>query len=309
MVRFEVACDLPFSREDFWRIRTTPTFLRFIVTDGLLKKINATRIAVDEDGWSSREQSYIPTNVDCPAVVRSVVGNTLFGVTDMQRWNDEQEPFVQQFNIRPTFLSGISKTSGRLTLEPSQDKPTLTSTHDNDSQAEDGSSVTDSNDGGDRDIDTGSASESEDAGRADDSEQPEQETQDPNSSVTPQETDTSPSSTTDQVTADLMMKKLPPSEKCRHTVRGEVRVSILTVGWFVERSIVHNLRLFYKDYPDTIARFRDLLIAKYADAEPDRPMADIINAYMLDEETEWDAFHAEVENETEQGDDKVDDAL
>jgi hypothetical protein len=69
-------------------------------------------------------------------------------------------------------------------------------------------------------------------------------------------------------------------ERCRHVVAGECRVSILTVGWFVERSIVHNLKSFYREYPESVARFRACLVDEYADGDHTVPMSVVIDRFL-----------------------------
>jgi hypothetical protein len=214
MVRFEVSCTLPFSRRDFWRLRATPTFMSYIVRDGLLRTFTSTPATSQPDGSSTRQQSYVPANVDCPAVVRAVVGDTAFGVTDTQRWNDDERLYVQEFTIRPSFLSALSRTEGTLALEV---VPAVVE----DDEDGDGSGASTEGDG---ELD-------EDCG----------------------------------------------AEQCAHVVRGEVRVSILTVGWFVERAIAHNLRLFYDDYPKTVGRFRRFIVEEYANGDESVPISVVVD--------------------------------
>ncbi|CDF38127.1 unnamed protein product [Chondrus crispus] len=64
-----------------------------------------------------------------------------------------------------------------------------------------------------------------------------------------------------------LISSLPAEERCVHVVSGETRVSILTVGWFVERAIVHNLKNFYAMYPASVMRFRQKLYAEFAEGD------------------------------------------
>lgn len=273
MVRFEVACELPFGQRDYWRIRATPTFLQFIVEDGLLRTMQTTPVVVAPDGTASREQFSVPGKVDCPAVVRAVVGDTLFGVTDCQSWNDEQAPYVQQFKIRPSFLASVSRTSGTLHVEQ------LPASNDNNELTRriqstcDGRSIT---------IEASTAeNEAQDADKSN-----------PNDlsaalSTTAQRDVEAikPESTSSDKDELAWTRELPSSERCLHIVRGETRVSIITVGWFVERAIAHNLRLFYDSYPATVARFRQKLVERYADGNPLVPLSEIVDRYLADEVT------------------------
>lgn len=139
MVRFNIECILSFPQEEFWRIRDSPSFTKFIVEDQLLKTLSvATPIPAEqadtdkneeeddgyhrhpkrkEEGWMTREQQYGPANVDCPDFIRQIVGDTMFNVKDIQYWNERLSPFHISFTISPTFLTELSTTRGELTIE------------------------------------------------------------------------------------------------------------------------------------------------------------------------------------------------
>lgn len=230
MVAFNIECDLPFSRRDFWRLRASPAFLSFIVEDGLLKKMHASDAAEDAQGWETRVQHYCPAKVDCPDFIRAVIGDTMFEVDDHQRWHDELEPFQLQFRIKPSFLATLSKTHGTLRVDD-VDRDVV---------------------GMDEAADLVDASSS--AGSA----------TDPDGSDNGEVSDTSDC---EQNEPASLISSLPPGERCVHVVSGETRVSILTVGWFVERAIVHNLKNFYAMYPASVMRFRQKLYAEFAEGD------------------------------------------
>lgn len=76
---------------------------------------------------------------------------------------------------------------------------------------------------------------------------------------------------------------LPPHEKSIHRVVGSVRVRILTLGWFVERSVAHNLRLFYKGYANTIYRFRLKLYRDFANNDMSVPIDVVVDRLLQHE--------------------------
>lgn len=276
MVRFHIACDVPFPRAEFWRMRAAPGFLRFVVSDGLLKSICASPAQYDEHGVGRREQQYTPASVDCPAVVRAVVGDTLFEVRDEQTWNDALRPFAQEFKIRPSFLAGLSKTAGWLTLEEvptesegAEEEEEVMGDVDegDDGEGAGGTGATDAlaltedvsvagtgSEGSGTDPDA-EGSEGSDAGGV----------------------DARPGGASDVWAA------LPREERCVHVVEGETRVAIMTVGWFVERSIVHNLRLFYAEYPKTLARFRTFIYDRFAGGDYSVPVAEVVDRFLADD--------------------------
>lgn len=258
MVRFNIECDLPFSREDFWRIRASPSFLAFIVQDGLLKKMEATPVVDDPDGWATRKQHYCPAKVDCPDFIRAVVGDTMFEVDDYQRWHDDQRPFQLDFNIKPSFLANLSKTYGTLRVEHSDDKDDVAD--DLESVMDDGSEGLDAAESADG-LSSGGSSTDADGSESD-------------------------SSDCERGDAASLVAALPPSERSVHVVSGETRVSILTVGWFVERAIVHNLKSFYKDYPNTIMRFRQKLYDEFATGDESVDVRTVVDRLLEKEELE-----------------------
>eukprot|EP00171_Calliarthron_tuberculosum_P018207 IDg18207t1 len=117
MTVFTIACELPLSPEDMWRIRATAGFRRHVVEYGLLKRLDCSVALPDKDGYCKRTQRYVPTKIDCPAFVRNIIGDSMFDVTDEQRWCDGDSSLSQHFCIRPTHLTGLSCTTGVLTLE------------------------------------------------------------------------------------------------------------------------------------------------------------------------------------------------
>lgn len=230
----------------------------------MLKEMTATEPVYDDDGWATRVQHYCPKNVDCPDMIKAVIGDTMFAVSDQHRWNEAIRPHHLQFFIRPSFLSGLSRTTGELCLE----KHPLDVSDEHDSYPPKSPCQL-------GEMRSASSSENDLASAG--------STTDP---------DTSDSSDTElEECIESFIEHLPPSEKSVHVVSGETRVSILTLGWFIERAIVHNLRNFYKEYPATVARFRKRLYQDYAGGDLSIPVGSVIDR-MLDLEEKQKAEEA-----------------
>lgn len=52
---------------------------------------------------------------------------------------------------------------------------------------------------------------------------------------------------------------------CLHSLAGEVGVSLLFIGYYVEQAIVANMKSFYGNYPGHIDDFVHMVINKYGD--------------------------------------------
>lgn len=328
MVRFNLDCHLAFPATDFWRIRCSPSFLRFIVADGMLKSITATEEEVDEEGWSTREQTYCPMKVDCPDFIRGIVGDTLFKVNDAHRWKDSLKPCHLSFQIQPSFLSALSTTRGELSVKPfptvEPDKtpeedscvPTVSS-HDtlpepSDQPEDDTASHSDLSEHDDstptiadkpdhkEDVSKTPAEKTEELPPAMGTKK--KRTSEAGSEIesagaeteTDNEQDTDSSDDDDTVASDASamaaLDRLPAEDKSVFNVVGQTRVRILTLGWFVERAIVHNMRLFYKDYPATVYRFRCKLYRRFADGDTSVPISVVVDRLL-----QWEADQAEEE--------------
>eukprot|EP00177_Eucheuma_denticulatum_P001965 GFKZ01003515.1.p2 GENE.GFKZ01003515.1~~GFKZ01003515.1.p2 ORF type:complete len:328 (-),score=34.64 GFKZ01003515.1:2483-3466(-) len=290
MVRFHFEIVLPFSRDDFWRLRASPSFLNFIVADGLMKEMSTTPGDIDHEGYSTRIQTYCPVKVDCPPLVRNVVGDTMFAVQDYQRWNDHLEPYRQQFSIRPSFLSGVFKSYGILRLENFQDSsypiadassnrhgpedPHLARVLCDADSCDRAASSTPMDDATCPESETVSEEHLSSAGASTDAESSDSGDQSDGSDVDVLD---------DSLDSHAILAAMPPSEKCRHIVDGDTRVSILTLGWFVERSIVHNLRIFYKLYPATVIRFRRKLYKDLAGGDESVPCSVLVDRLLASE--------------------------
>ncbi|PXF40490.1 hypothetical protein BWQ96_09813 [Gracilariopsis chorda] len=260
MVRFQIECTLPFPAADFWRIRDAPSFLSFIVQDGLLKEMRATEPVEEPDGWYSRVQQYTPADVDCPDMIRAFVGDTMFAVSDEQRWNSDERPCHLHFFIRPSFLSGLSRTYGELSIEqmytePPSDEDIREETLDDQSEQD-----------AEHDIEPNLS-------------------QDMSSADSSTDVDCSDESDVElsEQTPDEFLEALPAEEKSLHVVTGETRVSILTLGWFIERAIVHNLRKFYEKYPPSVIRFRKKLYDDFAQGDTNVPVSVVIDRFLESE--------------------------
>lgn len=84
--------------------------------------------------------------------------------------------------------------------------------------------------------------------------------------------------------ADALLALLDPADKSLHVVSGDTRVSILTLGWFIERAIVHNLRMFYKIYPATVTRFRQKLYKEFAAGDNSVPCSVVVDRFLARED-------------------------
>lgn len=264
-MKFTIDCVLPFSRDDMWRIRSSAGFRRHVVEDGLMKQLDSSSDSYDAEGWGTRTQEYTPRRVECPEFVRAIVGDTLFSVTDEQRWHDELRPFVQDFRIRPSFLSQASRTVGELRLEEVESAACACGTADEGDVCEACAAgakleLDELDDVDDDELSTiDSITESDDAGDSVDGDWRDSK-------------------------AAQYIAMLPDSEKCRHTVDGETRVNLLTVGWFIERAIVKNLRIFYRAYPPTVARFRRKIYEEFADGDESVPASEVVSRFLDGEE-------------------------
>lgn len=268
MVRFSIECTLPFPAEDFWRIRDAPSFLRFIVADGLLKNMTASEPEQELDGWLKRVQHYCPARVDCPNIIRGLVGDTMFEVADHQRWNDDLHPLSLSFSIRPSFLAALSSTHGDLSVKPFVCDPPAES-----------ESTMDEDNSNEHDIENNHPAVSLNP--------PHSPNSDADEDTDPVESDTGSSvgdaASPPSVLLDdpvLAIDALPAPDKSVHLVEGVTRVRILTLGWFVERAIVHNLRQFYTEYPSTILRFRHSLYDQFAAGDHSVPISLVVDRFL-----------------------------
>lgn len=339
MVRFNIECTVAFPQREFWRIRDSPSFIRFIVEDGILKRMTTTEPVVEADGWLSRTQVYCPAHVDCPDFIRPLVGDTMFEVSDFQRWKEEVKPYNLSFVIRPTFLTSLSNTRGELSIEKfpgdnsteADSKTPAYSTNanfkttpvhhnsdnDNDNASADGSadsvrltadgitSEVDSEDSNCQDLEPQKCC---DKLSDDDVELPSRRAKccstrsrsadDLVSEIDSASVDSVNSTDRESDHADscddeddaavktdpnAYIDRLPPSDKSIHRVVGHTRVRILTLGWFVERAIVHNLRQFYKSYPATVLRFRRKLYREFARGDSSVPVSVVVDRFLQHE--------------------------
>lgn len=314
MVRFNIQCPLAFPAEQFWRIRDTPSFLDFIVVDGLLKKIRVTTPEQQPDGQMTRLQHYCPANVHCPDIIRAVVGDTMFAVADEQRWIEEERPYKINFFIRPSFLKNISRTFGELIIQPFPHSQSNESQHSSNETTE--SEYNDNkpiNEIAMMDETSNEQPQSDTQMKTSllESTDTDSDTQDrtspTNTNPNPSEaSDTSDSSDVepDSIDIDTYIENLAPHEKSIHIVKGTTKVSILTLGWFVERAIVHNLKCFYELYPHTIARFRQKLYKEFGEDNTKIPIEVIVDRYLEKEAEKIAQLQAEQkEMETQENQD------
>lgn len=289
MVRFRIECQLPFSREDYWRLRSSRGFLDFVVQDGLLKKMEASPVETAHDGWNTRIQYYCPAHVDCPPMIRAIVGDTMFAVDDYQRWNDHLAPFRQDFTIRPSFLTSISKTSGVLLVETFRPRSSSDDHRERFGAEDDGHAMSkDSRNPVFKDDVLTSTAQYDRADVVENAREEHLSTTDASTDADDSEngesTDVSdmegPNEPSD---VHAVLSAIPSAEKLRHVVLGETRVSIPTLGWLIERAIVHNLRNFYNDYPATVTRFRQKLYRQFAGGDKSVPCSVVVDRFLENE--------------------------
>lgn len=212
-----------------------------------MKIYTATPIEEDEEGWKTRSQYYCPTRekVDCPPIVSNFIGDSAFAVQDFHRWNDKLEPYRMHFHIKPSFLTSVSKTTGIMSVRPWDREETVKpESVQKETEGDERLSSAD----GSTDLE-GSELSDMDEGR-------------------------------DHLNVEDYMDSLPSDQKSIHMIEGDTRVSIITVGWFVERAIIHNLRKFYKMYTSTIVRFRRKLYKEYAHGDETVPVSVVVERYM-----------------------------
>ena len=79
-LEFQVDCVLNWTREDFWKIMSHPSFFEFLVKDGCLKRISATEAEYhDSDELFRRVRTYVPKHVDASEMLLRLVGDGVLG--------------------------------------------------------------------------------------------------------------------------------------------------------------------------------------------------------------------------------------
>lgn len=266
----------------------------------MLKDITVSAPVEDEDGWSTRELVYSPMKVDCPEFIRAIVGDTMFVVTDIQRWNDNIRPCHLSFQIRPSFLTSLSQTNGELLLEafpvtdkeaPQDERRDSTLSSDDDDAAIAKSHYNNANN---------NASNKHLPEESDKSHMPEEtgseiESAGPDTETENETIDSSDDDETTDASTTTGLGRLPPEDKSIFRVMGQTKVRILTLGWFVERAIVHNMRLFYRDYPTAVYAFRQKLYRDFADNDQSVPISEVVDRLLQSE-----AEQTEVDGSLEQ---------
>ena len=106
-IEFTITCVLVLSAADMWHIRASARFRRHLVQERRLQKLDCTSLTPNKGRYWKPKQRYIPTKVECSNFLHSIIDNTLFDVTDEQRWNDETEPLHQRFLTWSTHLSSF----------------------------------------------------------------------------------------------------------------------------------------------------------------------------------------------------------
>lgn len=249
-MEFSIECQLPLSARDMWRIRASAGFRRHVVEDGLLKKLDciSTSKGPDEEGYHKRTQRYVPTKVDCPDFLRRVIGDALFDVTDEQKWSDSNDSDDNSEYCQYYSIRPTHLANFCVTTGVLK----LTSVSDNNN--------TNNNISDDDDLDDVTDDECE--------------------------SDVSQSSSDGDTTpiSPSFLSYVPPHERCTHLVEGTTKVNLPALGWAAERSIVHNLRLFYELYPSTVGNFRKKLYEKFSNGNPNLSISEVIDRFLKHEE-------------------------
>lgn len=122
---FSVSVSLNIPHDLLWRVRASKSFMRFLVSNGALNKMDATEAQyVDaSETLRTRTQTYVPAEISIPEIVRPLFDDSHIEVRDIQTW-DETAPYVQTFDIKPGIMADIVKSTGRLTLEAYGEKGT-----------------------------------------------------------------------------------------------------------------------------------------------------------------------------------------
>ncbi|EME26357.1 hypothetical protein Gasu2_56370 [Galdieria sulphuraria] len=122
-MKFHIVCFLPMNREEFWKVRSSNEFLRFLCNE---KKSNFEKIEIEEewmdsDGTGHRRVRYTPRMefFELAKMARKYVEKFFTGFEDVQTWNDISAPFCQVFINRPLGkLEDRVVTRGQVTVEP-----------------------------------------------------------------------------------------------------------------------------------------------------------------------------------------------
>lgn len=140
---FKFTVKLNISRRLLWRIRATKTFMDFLVRDGALNRMDASASQTAADAKSptmrTRKQTYVPSNVAIPDIIKPIIDDSYIEITDCQTW-DETIPYIQKSLVRPTILGDVITTTATLTMDVDSDS--VTATADNvDGQDEDDENI------------------------------------------------------------------------------------------------------------------------------------------------------------------------
>ena len=120
---FSISVHLNIPRDLLWRVRATKTFMQFLVSNGAINRMEATRAqrVAGSDSRMSRIQTYVPAEIRIPDVVKPIFDDSYLEIKDRQTW-DEEVPYEQTFDIKPGIMCEVVKSGGTLTLEASGNK-------------------------------------------------------------------------------------------------------------------------------------------------------------------------------------------
>lgn len=115
---YEITKRLDIPRDLIWRVITTNSraFMNHMVKDGALNRMDSTPVEPinEEPNQKTRKQIYVPKTVEIPAMVRSVVDESVFDILeikDTQKW-DDNKPFELNFCINTALLGDCIRMSG-----------------------------------------------------------------------------------------------------------------------------------------------------------------------------------------------------
>jgi len=115
---FSVEVELDIPRDLLWELRSSAFFMKFLVSNGALNRMDATpAIEVEGQGTArTRKQVYVPKTFQIPEIVKPIFDESYIEITDTQTWDDIRTPYEQGFSIQPSVMPNIVKSAGKLIL-------------------------------------------------------------------------------------------------------------------------------------------------------------------------------------------------
>lgn len=124
---YEITKRLDIPREVLWEAITSNSraFMDHMVKDGALNRMDSTPVETEPPTGRTRKQIYVPKTVEIPAMVRSVVDESVFDIleiNDTQRWDDER-PYVLNFTIHTAVLGDCITMTGTTSFDKCAEEP------------------------------------------------------------------------------------------------------------------------------------------------------------------------------------------